>query len=286
MKHTLKLMASTAIVAGVMAVSTPSRAEEQGWLGQMTTMVESWFAPETKTTSNEVEAYLDEVTIAVPPMADESMTEIQPAAGDTDVNYEEIENLHENETSDLNTDFDPNSTVTAFTDPETATPEELNTIETAAGDAEEITDESMVVVEEGDAEEITDESMVVVQETDDAEEITDESVVVTENQATETVETMTSETEENVEAMNAEAEMATQQAMDAAEEKINQSSEDMKKMVDEMNKQAAEAAAAAETETDAAADAMNDAETEMDEAEMMTDEESSEDGTEMNSGSY
>lgn len=213
MKMSLKLMTTTAILTGMLALSTASHAEEQGWVGQITSTVESWFTPQNQTPTEEVEAYLDEVTIAVPPMADETLTEIQPAAGETTVTAEEIENLRNATDSTLNTDFDPNSTVTAFTDPVTMTAEELNTIETAAGDAEEITDEAVIVVQET---------------MDDAEEITDESIVVTGNHTMDKAN---------------EVEASTQEAMKAAEEKINQSTEEMKKMVDDMNKQAEEAAA-------------------------------------------
>ena len=99
---TLKLLTTTAIFAGVLALSEPVQAQEQGWYGNMKNKVTTWFnkeeattAPAEETYANaEVEAYLNEVTVAVPTMTATEAANIQPAAGgDTQVNYDEIESL-------------------------------------------------------------------------------------------------------------------------------------------------------------------------------------------------
>ena len=147
----LRLLTTTAIFAGVLAVSMPAQAQDQGWYSTMKTKVQNWFADDTQvqTHSNaEVEAYLDEVTVAVPPTttyADDA-NRIEPAAGSS-VDYNEIENLQDQQSLNTDFDYDTSSSVTAFGDQLTA--EDLNNIETAAGDAEEITDESIVVAEDG-----------------------------------------------------------------------------------------------------------------------------------------
>lgn len=166
----LTLLTTTALVAGYMAFAAPAQAAEQGWFDSMKQSVKSWFADEPAQPTAEVDAYLEEVTIAVPPMTGEEAASIQPAAGDYVEDTESVapaavnapgsmDYQVEDETS-FNTQIDgtQNSSVTAFGD--TPTADDLAGIETAAGDAEEVNDESVVVA--GDAEEINDEAVVVV----------------------------------------------------------------------------------------------------------------------------
>lgn len=154
------LFTTTAIVAATLAFAIPVKAAEQGWFDSMKTKVQSWFKKDGQADSAnaEVEAYLDQVTIAVPPMTGAEAAAIQPAAGDY---VEEVEDQLNNTApqpaapgsvdwqrqSQFNTEFDgTQGSVTAFGD--TPSADDLANIMPAAGDAEEITDESVVVVEE------------------------------------------------------------------------------------------------------------------------------------------
>lgn len=154
------LLTTTAIVAATLAFATPAKASEQGWFDSMKTKVQSWFNKDGQTegTNAEVEAYLDQVTIAVPPMTGEEAAAIQPAAGDyvEDV-QDEVNRIapqpvapgamgwEPQKNSQINTEFEGQGSVTAFGD--TPSADDLANIMPAAGDAEEITDESVVVVE-------------------------------------------------------------------------------------------------------------------------------------------
>ena len=221
----LTLLTTTALVAGYMAFAAPAQAAEQGWFDSMKQSVKSWFSDEPAQPSAEVDAYLDEVTIAVPPMTGEEAASIQPAAGD----YVEQPEMapaavdapgslqYEDETS-FNTEMDGSqSSVTAFGD--TPNADELAGIETAAGDAEEINDEAVVVVEADakadtavDAEAQADAAVQATEEAahDAAEatkEVATDAVEATEEAAEETkdaVEDMATDTEVKVDT-NAES---------------------------------------------------------------------------------
>ncbi len=172
----LTLLATTAIMLSI----TPAMANEnQSWIDTMTTSVQNWWGGNDQTA--EVEAYLDEVTIAVPPMTGEEAAQIQPAAGDY-VETLEDEMLNNdapimnapgsimNDEQSFNTDF-TNETVTAFED--TMSAESMANIMPAAGDAEEVTDEAIIVAEE-EAMDTASETMDAMQET--AENMMDEMV--------------------------------------------------------------------------------------------------------------
>lgn len=166
----LKLLTTTAIFAGAMTLSVAAHAESQSWWDDMTTSVQSWFQPESQIPS-EVEAYLDEVTIAVPPMTGEEASQIEPAAGD----YQEtLEEALENDEQSFNTEFDSSTgSVAAFEDPISA--EDMANIMPAAGgdDAEEINDEAIIVVEEVSEDMIVEDAMDMSMETE--EEVESES---------------------------------------------------------------------------------------------------------------
>lgn len=141
----LTLLATTALM---LSISPAMANENQSWIDTMTTSVQNWWSGNDETT--EVEAYLDEVTIAVPPMTGEEAAQIQPAAGDyVEEAQEEIQNAPDtmmNDEQSFNTDF-TNESVTAFED-NMISADDMANIMPAAGDAEEITDESVVVAEE------------------------------------------------------------------------------------------------------------------------------------------
>lgn len=146
----LKLLASTAVIVGAITVSTAVKAEDAPWYQSMTQSVKNWFAPQQETTA-EMKAYLDEVTIAVPPMTGDEAARIEPAAGgDYQPTLEEA--LENNDDQSFNSApvFSNNGSVAAFEDPISA--EDLANIMPAAGDAEGIVDESIVVVEDDIAE--------------------------------------------------------------------------------------------------------------------------------------
>lgn len=150
----LKLLATTAMVIGVITFSSHANAEDMTWYQSMTQSVKNWFAPQEDTTA-EIKAYLDEVTIAVPPLTGEEAAQIEPAAGG---DYQPtLEEALENDDQSFNTErvFSNQGSVAAFEDPITA--EDMANIMPAAGESE--------VVAEGDAEAIVDESIVVVEET-------------------------------------------------------------------------------------------------------------------------
>ena len=150
----LKLLTTTAIIG--LSLTSVAKAEENTWFESMTQSVQSWFNAPAETTQ-EVEAYLDEVTIAVPPMTGEDASAIEPAAGDYQESLEDaIENIpgsvqNQVEEQSFNTDFSNNSgSIAAFEDGVSA--EDLANIMPAAGDAEEIVEESIVVATEEAAE--------------------------------------------------------------------------------------------------------------------------------------
>ena len=76
----IKLLTTTAIIAGTFAVMSSAQAADQGWFESMKQSVQTWFAPKDSENQN-VETYLDEVTIAVPPMTGDEASQIEPAAG-------------------------------------------------------------------------------------------------------------------------------------------------------------------------------------------------------------
>jgi len=140
----LKLLTTTVILTGAMTLSIAAHAEtEQTWFQSMTNSVQAWFEP-TPQPSAEVEAYLDEVTIAVPPMTGQQAADIQPAAGDY---QESLDEALDGEQS-FNTKFstDANGSVAAFED--TTTADDMANIMPAAGDVVEMNNDAIVVVEE------------------------------------------------------------------------------------------------------------------------------------------
>ena len=191
----LTLLATTAMV---LAISPVMAGENQSWIDTMTTSVQNWWGGNDQT--SEVEAYLDEVTIAVPPMTGEQAAEIQPAAGDyiEEIGDELLNNdapvmnapgsINHDEQS-FNTDFTTDGSVTAFED-NVISAEDMANIMPAAGDAEEIADEAIVVAKDM-VEETMDtasEAMDTMQET--AETMMDEMVQpAVETQVEEVVET-------------------------------------------------------------------------------------------------
>jgi len=128
----LKLLTTTAIFIGVVTVSAVSKAEDnQSWLDTMTQSVQGWFGSKTAETSSDVEMYLDEVTIAVPPMSSD-ITNIEPAAGDYQETLDEA--MSESEEHSFNTGFSkPGEVLNAFGD-NMASVDELADIMPAAGD--------------------------------------------------------------------------------------------------------------------------------------------------------
>jgi len=222
----LKLLTLTALMTGTIALAIPAQAETgSSWVGNLTETVNGWFGTTEETASPEVEAYLDEVTIAVPPMSGTEASQIEPAAGDYQPSLEDaLDNVvpgslsNELDEQSFNTGFDNDSgSVAAFDNPISA--EDLANIQPAAGDAEEIVDESIVVTTEtmtetmdSEVERITAESLRNT--TDQAEETVEEFVeTVTETQDT-IVENVTETTETVVEDM---AETVTEEAVNAVE---------------------------------------------------------------------
>lgn len=226
------LLLTTALIA---VLSTPAMAEEQqGWFETMKNSVQSWFGGQQDTNS-EVEAYLDEVTIAVPPMTGEEAAAIQPAAGGDYI--EDVEQtlqapaavapgsmqFQEDETS-FNTEFTgTNGSVAAFEDPMNA--DDLANIMPAAGDAEEITDESIVVAEEAEqAFGIADEASEMAEE---AQETATNAADIAEN-----VEQETENSQSMVEAAS-DAQNTAQEAQEMAEE-AQEMAEDVQKEIENM----------------------------------------------------
>lgn len=192
----LKLLATTAILIGTISMSSHANASEQSWYQSMTQSVKNWFAPQQDTTA-EMKAYLDEVTIAVPPMTADEASQIEPAAGG---DYQPtLEEALEKDGQSFNSApvFSNSGSVAAFEDPITV--EDLANIMPAAGDAEEIVDEAIVVVEETTTEMATDiaestvemvneavEAVTPVVETSTETEITVEETVVEDTTESET----------------------------------------------------------------------------------------------------
>jgi hypothetical protein len=176
----LTLLATTALALSI----APAMANEnQSWIDTMTTSVQNWWSADAQT--SEVEAYLDEVTIAIPPMTGEQAAQIQPAAGDyMEAVEDEILNNDApvmnapgsmtNDEQSFNTGF-TNETVTAFDD-NVMSADDMANIMPAAGDAEKITDEAVVVAEEmmNDTMETASETMDTMHET--AETMMDDMV--------------------------------------------------------------------------------------------------------------
>lgn len=201
-----QLLLTTALVV---ALSAPAMAEEQqGWFANMKQSVKTWFSGDKAAqagTNAEVEAYLDEVTIAVPPMTGEEAAAIQPAAGDY---IDDVEtqmqtpavapgsSTYGQDESSFNTEFtgDQGSVAALGNDGS-----DLANIMPAAGDAEEITDESVVVAGE-----------TSLEATVDAEAATTDADMNA--NADTTVDT------EAVEEMAAEAEATADEAQEAAED--------------------------------------------------------------------
>lgn len=219
----LGLLTTTAIVAATIAFAMPAKAEEQGgWFDSMKYKVQSWFGGDTQadvSANAETEAYLDEVTIAVPPMTGEEAAAIQPAAGDyVDDVEQQINNaptpvapgtVGYEERSDFNTEFDgEQGSVTAFGD--TPSADDLANIMPAAGDAEEVTDESVVVVESETTAEVDADTTVADEaaaEVDAAADVAAETAEEAAAAAEETAEEVESEMEETDADVDAETEV-------------------------------------------------------------------------------
>ena len=227
----LTLLTTTALVAGYFMTATPANAADQGWFASMQESVKSWFADEPQTTA-EVETYLDEVTIAVPPMTGAEAASIQPAAGDYVEDAVEIpavnaapgSNQFNDETS-FNTEFGTQDNVTAFGDSMNA--DDLANIMPAAGDAEEINEEAVIMVE-NDAELNTEATAEVSTSIDETVEAT--------------------KTEVAADVKDAEAEIEQKEAQAKAQLEAEQ--EEMAKTVDALSENNEESSAAAKAETD------------------------------------
>jgi len=173
---TIKILTAVALMS---TVSITAMAEDKTWFESMTQSVESWF---NKSPDQDIETYLDEVTIAVPPMTGNQAAEIEPAAGDYQETLgEAIENIPGsiNDEQSFNTEFSNQSgSVAAFEDNYDVN--DMANIMPAAGEAEEVTDESVIVVEQ---------EMSVGAESDMAVAI-DEFAEETQTEATQTMDTM------------------------------------------------------------------------------------------------
>ena len=236
----LALLTTTAIIA--LSMTSTVKAEETSWFNSMKDSVQAWYAGGAQAPS-EVEAYLDEVTIAVPPMTGEEAAAIQPAAGDYQETLEEaIENIPASIQDDqsFNTEFSNDSgAIAAFEDGISA--EDLANIMPAAGDAMEITDEAVVVAEEAATDAMSETMDKMVEETQEqaadsavetiqaeslttqvseqAEEaIADAMPAVTTETVTDTVTEAVTETETTMDSMKAMAEdKAEEMVKDAIE---------------------------------------------------------------------
>ena len=143
-----KLLSATALTVAVIASANPAFAsgENQGWFASMKQSVSSWFSDDEDQANvaagGSTEAYLDEVTIAVPPMTADDAASIQPAAGDleSEGTVEGQQSYAPGSRQYNNTEL--NGTVTGNT---------MADINPAAGDAEEVNDEAIIVAEESDA---------------------------------------------------------------------------------------------------------------------------------------
>jgi len=172
----LTLLTTTAIIA--LSMTSTAKAEEASWFESMKQSVQAWYTGDQQP-STDVETYLDEVTIAVPPMTGEEAAAIQPAAGDYQESLEEaIENIPgsvQNDDQSFNTEFSNDTgSIAAFEDNVSA--DDLANIMPAAGDAEEITDEAVVVADEA-TDELSDTIAEFAEETQDAASETVEAVV-------------------------------------------------------------------------------------------------------------
>lgn len=219
-----KLLLTTALIA---VLSTPAMAaENQGWFDTMKQSVKTWWTGEEQT-SPEVEAYLDEVTIAVPPMTGEDAAAIMPAAGDYieepetaptapgSMQYEAPQTPVTDETS-FNTEFsNTEGSVTAFGD--TMNADDLANIMPAAGDAEEVNDDSIVVAEE----EVATEAEVVAEAEVEATVDATETLSDAQNMAAEATDmaaeanTIAENATKMTEEANAKAEAAVEKAAEA-----------------------------------------------------------------------
>jgi hypothetical protein len=253
----LTLLATTAMV---LTISPVMAGENQSWIDTMTTSVQNWWSGNDQAT--EVEAYLDEVTIAVPPMTGEEAAQIQPAAGDyVDTIEDELMNdapvmnapgsMMDDEQS-FNTDF-TNETVTAFDD-NVMSADDLANIMPAAGDAEEITDEAIIV-----AEDMVEETMDTASETMDAMQETAETMM--DEMVQPAVETQVEEVVETpVVAEKIEAAMDAPQetVMEEVEEAMTETIEPAAGVVDAMTETIADESPMANDVMDAAHDMMDD----------------------------
>jgi hypothetical protein len=155
------LMTTTAIVAGFLTAS-PVIAQETSMYKDLKNAITEWFSPQPDQTE-EVNAYLDQVTIAVPPITGDNLQDIQPAAGDAwGDEPATLDQVMNDEDSMINTDYAYEGSVAAFGDNQ-PTAEDMANIMPAAGDAEEINDEAVIVAED-DATEINDEAIIVADE--------------------------------------------------------------------------------------------------------------------------
>ena len=275
-----KLLTTTAMVTGFLMVATPAKAEQtQSWWQSMTQSVTSWFQPKDQASSEVINAYVDEVTVAVPPMTGEQAANIEPAAGDYHPSLEEaLQNQNTMVPGSLAAEGDQSfnagftndaGSVAAFDDADTSA-QDLADIQPAAGDAEEITDESIVVTE---TDATTDASVVSetapsidtmmervpaqpMNATQDATEEAVETVVeTTETVAEETVETTTETAEAVVEETTETVESATEAASDTTE-----TAQDMAQdAIDETTEAAQDAVESATEITNDAVDAVMDA---------------------------
>ncbi|PCI00628.1 MAG: hypothetical protein COB76_03190 [Alphaproteobacteria bacterium] len=149
-----QLLLTTALIA---TIAMPAMAGDAGWLDTMKGSVQTWFGGQAETTP-EVEAYLDEVTIAVPPMTGAEAAAIMPAAGDY---IEDVNTMIEsapaavapgsslNDETSFNTDFTgTDGSIAALGIDDTMDASDFANIMPASGDAEEVVAESATLTAE------------------------------------------------------------------------------------------------------------------------------------------
>ena len=205
----MKKLALMATVA-VLAINAPAHAEGTSWFQTMKMKAQSWFG-KSQTEPTPVETYLDEVTIAVPPMTEEDPTLIEPAAGG---DYDTMEQEMMDDQSYNNTPVEGmNGSSAAFNNPVSVSPEALADIRPAAGDAEEVTDEAIVVVEEGVVVETPAEAEAQQSTTDTMSDMADQMNAMAKETAEETSEVVDDAQKAATDAAEAVEETAT----DAAE---------------------------------------------------------------------
>ena len=201
----MKKLALMATVA-VLAINAPAHAEGTSWFQTMKMKAQSWFG-KSQTEPTPVETYLDEVTIAVPPMTEEDPTLIEPAAGG---DYDTMEQEMMDDQSYNNTPVEGmNGSSAAFNNPVSVSPEALADIRPAAGDAEEVT----VVVEEGVVVETPAEAEAQQSTTDTMSDMADQMNAMAKETAEETSEVVDDAQKAATDAAEAVEETAT----DAAE---------------------------------------------------------------------